>query len=124
MSKDASMITRRKSSNISGDDASLVGVVTQNGNDSKYNTQRSEVAQRLYTDWQSRQPGFESPLCYRFEVCAFSFSARCSSSLTCINEYLNIDGGGIRVNSIHPQFLSDYDASQRSRVGVNRCARE
>ena len=34
------------------------------------------------------------PLCYHFEVWAFSFSPRCPSLLNCINEYLTIDGGG------------------------------
>ena len=38
-------------------------------------------------------PG-SSPLCYRFEVWAFSFSSYRPSSLSCINEYLAIDGGG------------------------------
>ena len=33
-------------------------------------------------------------LCYCFEVWAFLFSPRCTSSLNCINEYLAIDGGG------------------------------
>ena len=34
-----------------------------------------------------------NPLCYRFKVWAFQFSPRCSSSLSCINEYLAIDAG-------------------------------
>ena len=39
-------------------------------------------------------PG-SNPLCYRFEVWAFSFSPQCPSSLSCINEYLAVvDGGG------------------------------
>ena len=40
----------------------------------------------------------ESPgsnlLCYRFRDWAFSFSPRCPSSLSCINEYLAIENGG------------------------------
>ena len=48
-------------------------------------------------DSQSREPGFESSLCYRFNfstVWAFSFSPQCLSPLSCINEYLTIDSGG------------------------------
>ena len=45
-------------------------------------------------DLQSREPGFESSLCYHFEVWAFSFSPQSLSSLSCINEYLAIDSAG------------------------------
>ena len=38
-------------------------------------------------------PGW-NPLCYCFEVWAFSFSSRRLSRLSCINEYLAIDSGG------------------------------
>ena len=38
-----------------------------------------------------REPGFESLLCYRFKVWAFSFSTRHPS---CMNEYLATDHGG------------------------------
>ena len=38
-------------------------------------------------------PG-SNPLCYRFAVLAFSYSPQCPSSLSCIIEYLAIDGGG------------------------------
>ena len=38
-------------------------------------------------------PG-SNPICYRFEVWAFSFSYLCLSRLSCINEYLAIDSGG------------------------------
>ena len=38
-------------------------------------------------------PG-SNPICYRFEDWAFSFSPRCPSSLSCINEYLAIDSVG------------------------------
>ena len=44
-------------------------------------------------DSQSREPWFESSLCYRLEDWAFSFSPRCLSSISCINKYLAIDGG-------------------------------
>ena len=40
------------------------------------------------------QPYTWHPLCYRFEVWAFSFSPRHLSSLSCINGYLALDGGG------------------------------
>ena len=36
-------------------------------------------------------PG-SNPLCYRFEVWAFSFSPRCPNLLSSINEYLAIGG--------------------------------
>ena len=42
-------------------------------------------------DSQSREPGFESSLCYRFEVWAFPFSPRLCIY---INMYLAIDSGG------------------------------
>ena len=42
----------------------------------------------------SREPGFESSLCYRFEVWPFSFSPRHPSSLSCINVYLALDSAG------------------------------
>ena len=35
-----------------------------------------------------------NPLCYRFEVRAFSFSSRRLSPLSCINEYMAICSGG------------------------------
>ena len=38
-------------------------------------------------------PG-SNPLCYRFEVWAFSFTSRRFSQLSWINEYLTIDSGG------------------------------
>ena len=57
--------------------------------------QCSAVAQWLKPDSQSREPGFESSLCYRFKVWAFSFSPRCISPLSCIDEYLDMDSGGI-----------------------------
>ena len=45
-------------------------------------------------DSQSREPGFDSSLCYRFAVWEFLFSPRRLSSLGCINQYLAIDSGG------------------------------
>ena len=44
-------------------------------------------------DSQSRDPGFEYPFYYSFEVWAFSFSPRRLNPLSCINEYLAIDSG-------------------------------
>ena len=43
---------------------------------------------------RTRESPGSNPLCYRFEVWAFSFSPRCPSSISCINEYLAIDSGG------------------------------
>ena len=42
----------------------------------------------------NRESPGSNPLCYRFEVWAFSFSSRRLSRLSCINEYLAIDSGG------------------------------
>ena len=50
---------------------------------------RSSVVEIRMPDSQSREPGFESSLCYRFEVWPFPFSP-----LGCVNEYLAIDSGG------------------------------
>ena len=44
-------------------------------------------------DPQSREPGFESSCCH-IEALAISFTPRCHSSLSCINEYLAIERGG------------------------------
>ena len=47
-------------------------------------------------EWRTRNR--ESPgsnhLCYHFEVWAFSFSPRCPSSPSYVNEYLTIECGG------------------------------
>ena len=43
---------------------------------------------------RNRESPGSNPLCYRFGVLAFSFSPSCPISLSCINEYLAIDGGG------------------------------
>ena len=51
-----------------------------------------ELSERM-PDSQSREHGFESSLCYRFDVCAFSFSPRRISQLSCVDEYLAIDSG-------------------------------
>ena len=43
---------------------------------------------------RNRESPGSNPLCYRYEVCAFSFTSRRLSRLSCINEYLAIDSGG------------------------------
>ena len=48
-----------------------------------------------------------NPLCYHFEVWAFSFSPRRPSSLSCINEYLTIDSGG-NVNDWSPRVIAAW----------------
>ena len=48
----------------------------------------SSVVERRTRNRES--PG-SNPLCYRFEVWAFSFSSKRLSRLSCINEYLAID---------------------------------
>ena len=55
---------------------------------------RARLLSGRMPDSQSSEPGFESSLCYHFEVWAFWFSPRCLSPLSCINEYLAIDSGG------------------------------
>ena len=42
---------------------------------------------------RNRESPGSNPLCYRFEVWAFSLSSRCLSPLSCINEYLATDSG-------------------------------
>ena len=43
-----------------------------------------------------------NPLCYSFEVWAFSFSPRCPSSLSCVHEYLTrYSGGNVNDCSLH-----------------------
>ena len=75
-------------------------------------------------DSQSREPGFE-PLCYRFEVWAFSFTSRRLSRLSCINEYLAIDSG----RNVSEYLLRNCCMSRMlpreadNGVGMNRSAR-
>ena len=54
--------------------------------------ERSNSAAECWTRNHGNQ--HSTPICYRFEVWAFSFSPRCPSSLRCIKEYLGLDGGG------------------------------
>ena len=53
---------------------------------------------------ESRTRNQESPgstfLCYCFEIWAFSFSPRCLSPLSCINEYVAIVSGGNMSNLV------------------------
>ena len=88
-----------------------------------YNTrtvERSIVVARA-SNSQSRDSGFESSFC-RFEALIISFTPRCSSSLSCINEYLAIDSGGyLCTNSFLTLIAAWLKASQGSRdeKGVN-----
>ena len=54
----------------------------------------SAVAQLVECRSRNRESPGSNPRCYRFEVCAFSFTSRRLSRLSCINEYLAIDSGG------------------------------
>ena len=54
----------------------------------------STVAQLVECRTRNRESPGSNPCCYRFEVWAFSFTSRCLSRLSCINEYLAIDVGG------------------------------
>ena len=73
-----------------------------------------------------REPGFESCAAV-LKPWARVFTLHCSSSLSCINEYLAIDSGGY-VYEKYPRINCSIrlDASQRSRDGVlvNRSVRE
>ena len=66
----------------------------------------------------SREPGFESCAVVLKPRARF-FTLHCSSSLSCINEYLAIDSGGYlyeQPSCIHCSIW--LDASQRGRDGV------
>ena len=54
----------------------------------------SAVAQLVERRTRNRENPGSNPLCYRFEVWAFSFTSRRLNRLSCINEYLAIDSGG------------------------------
>ena len=73
-----------------------------------------------------REPGFESYSAVLRPWASF-FTLYCSSSLSCINEYLAIDSGEYVFEQPSPINCSIWlDASQRSRDGawVNRSVRE
>ena len=65
------------------------------------------------SDPRLREPGFESCAAVLKPWASF-FTLRCSSSLSCINEYMTIDSGGY----VYEQPSQWLDASQRSRDGV------
>ena len=65
------------------------------------------------SDSRLREPGFEScaPV---LKPCASFFTLHCSSSLSCINEYLAIDSGGYVYEQPSRIYCSIWlDASQR-----------
>ena len=65
-----------------------------------------------------REPGFESCATVLKPWASF-FTLHCSSSLSCINEYLPIDSGGyVYERPSRINFSIWLDASQRSRYGV------
>ena len=65
-----------------------------------------------------RGPGFESCAAV-LKPWASLFTTHCSSSLSCINEYLAIDRGGyVYEQPLHINCSMWMDASQRSRDGV------
>ena len=70
------------------------------------------------SDSRLREPGFESCAAVLKPWASF-FTLHCSSSLSCVNEYLAIDSGGYvyeQSSRIHCSMW--LDASQRSREGV------
>ena len=69
-------------------------------------------------DWQSRQPGFEPPFTTVSKFEHFRSLNVAPSSLSCINEYMAIDGGVNVIDWSSRVILRGYNASQQSRVGV------
>ena len=70
------------------------------------------------SDSQLREPGFE-PCAAVLKPWASFFTLHCSSSLSCINEYLAIDSDGYVYEQPSCINCSIWlDASQRSRDGV------
>ena len=75
---------------------------------------------------RNRESPGSNPLCYRFEVWAFSFCSRRLSRLSCINEYLAIDSGGnvsdlvVARNCCMARMLP---REAENGVGMNRSAR-
>ena len=70
------------------------------------------------SDSQLREPGFESCAAVLKPWARF-FTLHCSSSLSCINEYLTIDSGGYVYRQPSRINCSIWlDASLRSRKGV------
>ena len=76
---------------------------------------------------RNRESPGSNPLCYRFEVWAFSFTSRRLSRLSCINEYLAIDSGGnvsdlvLARNCCLARMLP---GEAENGVGMNRSVRE
>ena len=76
---------------------------------------------------RNRESPGSNPLCYRFEVWAFSFTSRRLSRLSCINEYLALDSGGnvsdlvLARNCCLARMLP---GEAENGVGMNRSVRE
>ena len=49
-----------------------------------------------------------NPLWHIFEACAFSFSPQCHSSLSCINYWLAVDGGGDVTECLCPKCTAVF----------------
>ena len=70
------------------------------------------------SDSRLREPGFESCAAV-LKPWASVFALHCSSSLSCINEYLGIDSGGYVYGKLSRINCSIWlDGSQRSGDGV------
>ena len=70
------------------------------------------------TEYRLREPGFESCAAVLKPWASF-FTLHCSSSLSCINEYLTTDSGGYVYEQPSRINCSIWlDASQRSLDGV------
>ena len=70
------------------------------------------------SDSRLREPGFESCAVVLKPLACF-FTQSCSSSISCMNEYLAIDSGGyVYEQPSHINCSIWLDASQRSRDGV------
>ena len=83
-----------------------------------YETRRAQWLRGRVSDSRLREPGFEScAAVLKPWVCFFTLN--CSTSLTCINEYLAIDSGGYVYEQPSCINCSIWlDASERCRNGV------
>ena len=73
---------------------------------------------------QLREPRFES--CAIVKVLAFIFTLHCSSSSSCMNEYLAINRGGYLLRIVFMHYLQHHWVFQREVkiVPLNRSTRE
>ena len=79
---------------------------------------RAQLLRGRASDYRLREPGFESWAAVLKPWARF-FTLHCTSSLSCIHEYLAIDSGGYVYEQLSRIKCSiSLDASQRSRNGI------